>query len=134
MHKCVEKIKKFGNNKVILCERGNMYGYQDLVVDTRNLIWLKSINNLVSMDITHCLQQPAKQSSDGTITPGGLREFIPHMGKIAVILGVNGIFMEVHDNPDKSLCDAPTQFPLKNLKDFLKKIIKLKNFTNELDF
>jgi 2-dehydro-3-deoxyphosphooctonate aldolase (KDO 8-P synthase) len=134
MHKCVEKIKHFGNDKVILCERGNMYGYQDLIVDTRNLIWLKSMNNLVSMDITHCLQQPAKKSSDGTIKAGGLREFIPYMGKIAIISGVNGIFMEVHDNPDKSLCDAPTQFPLKNLKNFLTNIIKLKNFNDQLDF
>ena len=133
MHKCVEKLNKFGNNKVILCERGNMYGYQDLVVDTRNLVWLRSENNLVSMDITHCLQQPAKKSIDGTIKAGGLREFIPHMGKIAVISGVNGIFMEVHDEPDKSLCDAPTQFPLTELKNFLINIIKLKKFISELN-
>ena len=128
MHKCAEKIIKFGNNKIILCERGNMYGYQDLIVDTRNLLLLRSNNNLVSMDITHCLQQPAQKKEDGTIKAGGLRHFIPHMGKIAIISGVNGIFMEVHDNPDKSLCDAPTQFPLKDLDSFVKKLLKLHNF------
>ena len=97
MHKCKEKIIAFGNDKVILCERGNTFGYQDFDVDPRNLVWLKSDTNLVSMDITHCLQQPAKKMPDGTVQSGGLREMIPHMGKLAVAFDVNGIFMEVHD-------------------------------------
>ena len=78
------------------------------------------------MDITHCLQQPAQVQQDGTIKAGGLRDFIPYMGKLAVVLGVNGLFMEVHDNPDKSLCDAPTQFDLAKFEDFVKMIIKLR--------
>lgn len=119
MHKCKEKIIAFGNPKVILCERGNMFGYNDLVVDPRNLIWLKSDTNLVSMDITHCLQQPAQVMSDGTIKCGGLRELIPHMGKLAVAMNVNGIFMEIHDRPNESYCDAPTQFPLDNIEEFM---------------
>ena len=119
MHKCKEKIIQFGNSNVILCERGNMFGYNDLIVDPRNLIWLKSDTNLVSMDITHCLQQPAQTMSDGTVKCGGLREMIPYMGKVAIALGVNGIFMEVHDRPDESYCDAPTQFPLNNLADLM---------------
>jgi 2-dehydro-3-deoxyphosphooctonate aldolase (KDO 8-P synthase) len=119
MHKSKEKIIAFGNNKVILCERGNMFGYNDLIVDPRNLVWLKSNTNLVSMDITHCLQQPAQVKADGTICSGGLREMIPWMGKLAKAFGVNGIFMEVHDRPDESLCDAPTQFPLDKLYNFV---------------
>ena len=119
MHKCKEKIISFGNNKIILCERGNMYGYNDLIVDPRNLIWLKSQSNLVSMDITHCLQQPAQLQQDGTIIAGGLRDMIPYMGKVARALDVNGIFMEIHDRPDASLCDGPTQFPLNKLEQFL---------------
>lgn len=122
MHKCKEKIMAFGNNKVILCERGNSFGYHDLVVDPRNLIWLKSDTNLVSMDITHCLQLPSQKMADGTIQCGGYRELIPYMGKMALSLGVNGIFMEVHDEPDKALCDGPTQWPLDKLEwilDFL---------------
>ena len=116
MHKCKEKVIAFGNKNVILCERGNTFGYQDLIVDPRNLIWLKSDTNLVSMDITHCLQQPSQKQSDGTIKSGGLRDMIPYMGKMAVSLGVNGIFLEVHDKPDESLCDAPTQWPLDRLE------------------
>jgi 2-dehydro-3-deoxyphosphooctonate aldolase (KDO 8-P synthase) len=119
MHKCKEKIIQFGNPNVILCERGNMYGYNDLVVDPRNLIWLRSPTNLVSMDITHCLQQPAQTMADGTVRSGGLRDMIPYMGKVARALEVNGIFMEVHDRPDESFCDAPTQFPLSQLSELM---------------
>ena len=131
MHKCVEKVKSFGNEKIILCERGNSFGYQDLIVDPRNLIRLKNPNNLVSMDITHCLQQPAQVLPNGTVQSGGLRELIPYMGRMAVTLGVNGIFMEVHDRPDESLCDAPTQFPLDKLKMYLKELLELNNFVNQ---
>ena len=132
MHKCKEKIIAFGNPNVILCERGNSFGYQDLVVDPRNLIWLKSDTNLVSMDITHCLQQPSQKMSDGTIQSGGLRELIPCMGKMAIALGVDGIFMEVHDSPDESKCDAPTQWPLNKLEWLLEylDINKLNNGYN----
>ena len=122
MHKCKEKIIAFGNPNVILCERGNSFGYQDLVVDPRNLIWLKSDTNKVSMDITHCLQKPSQKMNDGTVKCGGYRELIPYMGKMAISLGVDGIFIEVHDNPDKALCDGPTQWPLDKLEwllDFL---------------
>lgn len=116
LHKSKEKIIAFGNPNVILCERGNSFGYQDLVVDSRNLIWLKSDTNLVSMDITHCLQQPAQKMADGTVKSGGLRELIPYMGKLAIAMDVNGIFMEVHDRPDESLCDASTQWYLNKLE------------------
>jgi 2-dehydro-3-deoxyphosphooctonate aldolase (KDO 8-P synthase) len=116
MHKAKEKVISFGNSQVILCERGNSFGYQDLVVDPRNLVWLKSDTNLVSMDITHCLQQPSQVQPDGTVKSGGLRELIPWMGKMAVSFGSNGIFMEVHDRPDESLCDAPTQWYLSKLE------------------
>lgn len=132
MHKCKEKIIAFGNNNVILCERGNSFGYQDLVVDPRNLIWLKSDSNLVSMDITHCLQKPSQKSEDGTIKCGGYRELIPYMGKMALSLDVNGIFLECHDNPDKALCDGPTQWPFNKLEWLLDYFnIEKINFSNE---
>jgi len=123
MHKCKEKIIHFGNNNVILCERGNSFGYQDLVVDPRNLIWLRSETNLVSMDITHCLQKPSQTMTDGVVKSGGYRELIPYMGKVAIALDVNGLFIEVHDDPDKALCDAPTQWPID-------KLVELLNFLN----
>lgn len=116
MHACKEKIRSFGNNKIILCERGNSFGYGDLVVDPRNLVWLKSDTNLVSMDITHCLQRPSQQTADGVVRSGGYRELIPFMGKVARALDVHGLFLEVHDNPDAALCDAPTQWPMERLE------------------
>ena len=119
MHKSKEKVIEFGNNQVILCERGNCFGYQDLIVDPRNLIWLKSDTNLVSMDITHCLQIPSQKKSDGTICAGGYRELIPYMGKMALALDVNGLFLEVHHDPDNSKCDAPTQWNLNKLEELL---------------
>lgn len=131
MHKCKEKIIAFGNDQVILCERGSMYGFQDLVVDPRSLVWLRSDTNLVSMDITHCLQQPAQIQADGTVKAGGLRELIPEMGKMATLFRVNGIFMEVHDRPDESKCDAPTQFPLEELDQFITKLLMLRKFCQE---
>ena len=128
MHQSKKKIIAFGNEKVILCERGNMYGYQDLFVDFRNIKWLKKDNNLVSMDITHCLQAPAQKQADGSIRAGGYRELIPLMGKLAVVSKVDGIFMETHDRPNESKCDAPTQFPLTKLDHFVGELLKLDNF------
>lgn len=116
MHKSKEKILKFGNKNVILCERGTMFGYNDLIVDPRNLIWLKSNTNLVMMDITHCLQQPGIKDQNGIVKSGGLRELIPYMGKMALSLDIDGIFMEVHDNPELAKCDGPTQWPLDRLE------------------
>jgi 2-dehydro-3-deoxyphosphooctonate aldolase (KDO 8-P synthase) len=125
MIKVVEKFRAFGHtNKIILCERGNMYGYNDLIVDTRNLVWLRGPDNLVSMDITHCLQQPGQTNCDGTVKAGGLKEFIPLMGKIALVSGVDSIFMEVHNNPEEAKCDGPTQLPLTQLEKLLEEFFK----------
>ena len=84
---------------------------QDLVVDTRNLIWLKSINNLVSMDIT-LFTTTGKKKFRWYNKSRWVKRIYTSYGKDSSNI-MNGIFMEVHDNPDKSLCDAPTQFPLK---------------------
>jgi 2-dehydro-3-deoxyphosphooctonate aldolase (KDO 8-P synthase) len=125
MIKVVEKFRAFGHtNKIILCERGTMFGYNDLVVDSRNLVWMKGPENLVSMDITHCLQQPAQTHADGTVKAGGLREFIPLMGKIALVSGVDAIFMEIHDRPEEAKCDGPTQWPIDKLEELLSMFIK----------
>ena len=133
MHKCKEKIIAFGNPNVILCERGNSFGYQDLVVDPRNLIWLKSETNKVSMDITHCLQQPSQKMADGTVKSGGYRDLIPYMGKMAICLGVDGIFMETHDDPVKAPSDGPNMVPLKKLGKLIHSIKLYDNLSkNEL--
>jgi len=116
MHEAKKKIFLAGNRNVIICERGNSWGYGDLVVDPRNLIWLRSPNNLVSMDITHCLQKPGgKTSSDGEHQG----EMIHWMGKMAIALGVDGLFLEVHNNPPMAPCDRSTQVHLDELEKLL---------------
>ena len=129
MHKCKEKLIEFGNKNIILCERGNSFGYQDLVVDPRNLIWLKSETNKVSMDITHCLQKPSQTMNDGTVKSGGYRDMIPYMGKVAMALDVDALFIEVHNDPDNALCDGPTQWHLDKLEWLLQFIGIAKKYT-----
>jgi 2-dehydro-3-deoxyphosphooctonate aldolase (KDO 8-P synthase) len=130
MHKSVEKVRKFGNNKVLLCENGTMFGSNDLMVDPKNLLLLKNINNLVTMDITHCLQEPAQVQPDVSVKDAGSRKMLPYMGRIAVILGVNGIFMEVSDSPHDTQCDSSTQFPLSEFKSYINDLNKLRMYIN----
>lgn len=89
---------------------------------------MKDLLTGISVGITHCLQKPGKKHADGSVKSGGLREFIPLIGKIALVSGVNELFMEVHDDPSKALCDGPTQFYLKDLEELLKSFIQLFQF------
>ena len=133
MKGCVEKILSTGNNKIILCDRGTMFGYNDLIVDPRNLVLMRGPNNLVTMDITHCLQKPGSNRTNGNMCSGGTSELIPTIGRMAVAVGVHGIFMEVHDRPDESKCDAPTQFPLNKLEDLLNELNSIRNVSKGLE-
>ncbi|PPS12688.1 hypothetical protein GOBAR_AA07955 [Gossypium barbadense] len=118
-----EKIRLAGNPNVMVCERGTMFGYRkvqspqpcfqhdDLIVDPRNLEWMREANCPVVADITHSLQQPAGRKLDGGgVASGGFRELIPCIARTAVAVGVDGIFMEVHDNPLNAPVDGPTQW------------------------
>jgi len=127
MLEAYKKIRHFGNDKhIILCERGTMFGYGDLIVDTRNIKKMVNFDvekKLVSLDITHCLQQPGTKNPDGTVSSGGLRNFIPLMAKIGIASDVDCLFMEVHNDPQNAKCDGPTQIRLGKLKEFLSYII-----------
>ena len=130
MKHAYQKIIDRGNNNVMITERGNMFGYGDLVVDFRNLIKFKKIipDAIIVHDCTHSLQQP----NQGEITLGG-RDFIPYLSRAAVAIGVHGLFIEVHDNPEKALSDSSTQYPLHKLEELLidlKKIHELKKIYN----
>ncbi|KZV51260.1 2-dehydro-3-deoxyphosphooctonate aldolase [Dorcoceras hygrometricum] len=121
-----EKIRMAGNENVMVCERGTMFGYNDLIVDPRNLEWLREANCPVVADITHSLQQPAgRKLEGGGVASGGLRELIPCIARTAVAVGVDGIFMEVHDNPFNAPVDGPTQWPLRHLEELLKELIAI---------
>lgn len=120
MDAAAEKVRAAGNANVILCERGTQFGYSDLVVDPRNLVWMRRAGGLVTADVTHSLQQPGGTlGPSGERSAGGLRELIPAIARTACAVGVDGLFMEVHDDPTASLCDAPTQWPLRHLAQLL---------------
>lgn len=120
MHEARKKLRSFGHTEqIILCERGNTYGYNDIIVDPRNLIRLKSDDNLVSFDVTHCLQKPSYLDNDNVLKTSGNREYFELMGKIGIASGVDYLFMEFHDNPNSALCEKDTQMDLKYLEKYL---------------
>ncbi|XP_075505591.1 2-dehydro-3-deoxyphosphooctonate aldolase 1 [Primulina tabacum] len=126
MANSAEKIRMAGNENVMVCERGTMFGYNDLIVDPRNLERLREANCPVVADITHSLQQPAgRKLEGGGVASGGLRELIPCIARTAVAVGVDGIFMEVHDNPLNAPVDGPTQWPLRHLEELLEELIAI---------
>ncbi|WCJ44618.1 2-dehydro-3-deoxyphosphooctonate aldolase [Euphorbia peplus] len=121
-----EKVQLAGNSNVMVCERGTMFGYHDLIVDPRNLEWLREGGCPVVADITHSLQQPAgKKLEGGGVASGGLRELIPCIARTAVAVGVDGIFMEVHDDPLNAPVDGPTQWPLRHLEELLVELVAI---------
>ncbi|KAJ6412444.1 hypothetical protein OIU84_005488 [Salix udensis] len=126
MSNSAEKVRLAGNPNVMVCERGTMFGYSDLIVDPRNFEWMREANCPVVADITHSLQQPAGRKLDGGgVASGGLRELIPCIARTAVAVGVDGIFMEVHDDPLNAPVDGPTQWPLRHLEELLEELVAI---------
>lgn len=115
----VQKVIESGNDNVWLTERGNMYGYNNLVVDFRNVADMCKITSRVIMDCTHSVQRPG---SAGGAT-GGNREFVPAMAIAAKAFGANGFFFEVHPNPDKALSDGPNMLFLSDLKRIISQLL-----------
>ena len=118
----VEKIKNAGNEKVGLIERGNTFGYQDLVVDYRNITWMKEIGVPVIMDCTHSLQQP---NQAGGIT-GGNPALIETIAKAAIATGADGLFIETHPNPAVAKSDGANMLRLELLEPLLEKLVRLR--------
>ena len=131
MRNSAEKVRSTGNHNVMVCERGTMFGYGDLVVDPRNLMWMRDSMCPVVADVTHSLQQPAGISlAAGAVASGGFRELIPCVARSCVAVGVDGLFMEVHDDPDSSPVDGPTQWPLRNFKPLLEELVRISKASN----
>jgi 2-dehydro-3-deoxyphosphooctonate aldolase (KDO 8-P synthase) len=118
----VEKINAAGNDKVGLIERGNTFGYTDLVVDYRNITWMKEINVPVIMDCTHALQQP---NQSGGVT-GGNPELIETIAKAAIATGADGLFIETHPNPAVAKSDGANMLRLELLEGLLEKLVKIR--------
>ena len=118
----VEKIQKAGNNKVMLIERGNTFGYQDLVVDYRNITWMKELNVPVIMDCTHSLQQPNQTSG----VTGGNPQLIGTIAKAAIATGADGLFIETHPNPSAAKSDGANMLRLDLLESLLQQLITIR--------
>jgi 2-dehydro-3-deoxyphosphooctonate aldolase (KDO 8-P synthase) len=118
----VEKIQKAGNPKIILTERGTTFGYQDLVVDYRNIPWMQSHGVPVVMDCTHSLQQPNQTSG----VTGGNPQLIGIIAKAAIASGADGIFIETHPDPAHAKSDGANMLKLTLLRNLLEQLIKLR--------
>lgn len=118
----VEKINQTGNDNVWLTERGNSFGYQDLIVDYRNITWMKELNVPVIMDCTHSLQQPNQTSG----VTGGNPSLIETIAKAAIATGADGLFIETHSNPSKAKSDGANMLHLDLLEALLEKLVVLR--------
>jgi 2-dehydro-3-deoxyphosphooctonate aldolase (KDO 8-P synthase) len=129
MKNVVEKITGAGNRNVLVTERGVSFGYNTLVSDMRALPILKRTTGApVIFDATHSVQQPGGQGA----TSGGEREFVPVLARAAVAVGVAGVFIETHPDPDRAPSDGPNMVPLKDLEPLLKELIEIDRLTKRL--
>jgi 2-dehydro-3-deoxyphosphooctonate aldolase (KDO 8-P synthase) len=118
----VNKIRAAGGTKVMLVERGASFGYNNLVVDMRSLPVMRSFNCPVIYDATHSVQLPGGAGGSS----GGQREFIAPLSRAAVAAGIDGLFMEVHPDPDKALCDGPNSIALDQIEAILTQLVRIR--------
>ena len=126
MNHVVNKVKESGNNNIMLTERGSMFGYQDLVVDYRSIPKMQSYGTPVVLDATHSLQQPNQNNG----VTGGNPEMIETIAKAGIAVGVDGIFLETHPDPNKAKSDGANMLKLSKLEDLLLKISAIKKALN----
>jgi len=125
----IEKFISTGNKDLFITERGSSFGYNNLVVDFRAFPIIRSFGYPVIFDVTHSLQLPGGQGSSS----GGQREFALPLARAAVACGVDGLFMEVHPEPDKALCDGPNMLRLDDLPEFLKTVKDIHDMVSEIE-
>jgi 2-dehydro-3-deoxyphosphooctonate aldolase (KDO 8-P synthase) len=126
----VEKIKKAGNSNIVLTERGNSFGYQDLVVDYRNIPWMQEHGVPVVMDCTHSLQQPNQASG----VTGGNPQLIGTIAKAAIAAGANGLFIETHPDPARAKSDGANMLRLDLLEGLLQKLVSLRKVASSINY
>jgi len=127
MSNIVEKCSSAGNENITLCERGNSFGYNNLVVDTLNFQILKGLLKPVIFDVTHSLQLPGGLGS----ATGGRREYLLSLAKAGISQSIAGLFLEAHPDPDQAKCDGPCALPLSVLEEFLTQIKDLDDFIKD---
>jgi 2-dehydro-3-deoxyphosphooctonate aldolase (KDO 8-P synthase) len=126
MKHALQKCLDSGNDKVILTDRGNMFGYQDMVVDFRNIPEMRKLQVPVVMDITHSLQQPNQESG----VTGGKPELIDTIASAAIAVGADGLFIETHPNPAEAKSDGANMLALDRLQPMLEKLLRIRRAVN----
>ncbi|MDB4843554.1 3-deoxy-8-phosphooctulonate synthase [Gammaproteobacteria bacterium] len=129
MKNVIEKCKEAGNNQIILCERGNSFGYNNLVVDMLNFQIMKNLNVPVIFDATHSLQLPGGLGN----AAGGRREFLLPLAKAGLSQGIAGLFLEAHPNPDEAKCDGPCAIAADTIYSVISQLSALDTFIKQQD-
>ena len=131
MKQVIKKVEDAGldkeSNRLWITERGTSFGYNNLVVDFKGLEQLKSLGCPVIFDATHSVQQPGGKGQ----TSGGQREFVAPLARAAVAVGINGLFIETHPDPDKALSDGPNMVPLSRLNNLLQELMRIRSILPE---
>jgi 2-dehydro-3-deoxyphosphooctonate aldolase (KDO 8-P synthase) len=122
MQHVAAKIASTGNHQILLCERGTSFGYRDLVVDMRGLAMMRSLGYPVVFDATHSVQSIGGAGGSS----GGTREFIPPLARAAVAAGIDGIFIECHEAPDRAPSDGPSMLPIEAVEPLLRSLIAIR--------
>ncbi len=123
MQYAVDKLRGAGCERILLTERGASFGYNNLVVDMRSLPVMRALGCPVVFDATHSVQLPGGAGGSSS----GQREFIPSLARAAMAVGIDGLFMEVHPDPDKAMCDGPNSLPLAEVEPLLKQLLAVRN-------
>ncbi|HEY9751189.1 MAG TPA: 3-deoxy-8-phosphooctulonate synthase [Allocoleopsis sp.] len=123
MKNVVRKLETAGTKRILLTERGTSFGYNTLVVDFRGLPQMREFGYPVVFDATHSVQMPGGQGNKS----GGQRHFVPYLARAAAAIGVDALFMEIHENPDQALSDGPNMIPLAQLEAVLKQILSVRS-------
>ncbi len=130
MKNIIEKCNSFGNDNIILCERGSSFGYDNLIVDFLGISEQKTFNYPIILDVTHSLQLPGGQGNSA----GGRSHQAEELARAAIALKISGLFIEVHPNPDKALCDGPSATKLEDFEDMIIKIKKIDDLVKSEKF
>jgi 2-dehydro-3-deoxyphosphooctonate aldolase (KDO 8-P synthase) len=121
MKPVVEKAHAAGNTQIMVCERGVSFGYNNLISDMRSLVIMRDTGVPVVFDATHSVQKPGGLGDRS----GGEREFVPALARAAVAVGVDGIFIETHPDPDRALSDGPNSWPLDRMQELLEILMEI---------
>lgn len=130
MANVVDKAKSTGNDDIMVCERGFSFGYNNLISDMRSLAVMRGTGCPVVFDATHSVQLPGSKGS----ASGGQREFIPVLARAATAVGIAGLFMETHPDPDKALSDGPNAWPLDKMKILLEALVSIDETVKKHDY